>query len=205
MWDKELIRWTISLVVSALSALGGLLVGSWLASKRDVSKRRYAFLERQLREFYSPLLGLRAEIRMRGELRARIHSAAGAEWRRLCAEARETADPVSALQKLEGSKGRQFEGIIEYDNRQLVEELMPAYRRMLAIFRDNMWLAEKETAQYFSKLLEFIEIWDRWLARAIPQEVVQNLGHTEATLDPFYRHLAEKHDELRDRLSQGNP
>ena len=205
MWDKELIRWTISLVVSALSALGGLLIGSWLASKRDVSKRRYAFLERQLREFYSPLLGLRAEIRMRGELRARIHSAADAEWRRLCAEARETADPVNAFQKLEESKGRQFEGIIEYDNRQLVEELMPAYRRMLSIFRDNLWLADVETRQYFGKFLEFVELWERWLAKSIPHEVIDKLGHSEATLEPFYKHLTEQHDELRRLLSRGKP
>lgn len=192
-------------IVPVLAGLGGVLVGSWLGTRREISQRRYVFLERQLREFYSPLLGLRAEIRMRSELRASIHSAADAEWRRLCGEARETADPVDAVQKLQDRRWKDFERIIDYDNRQFTEELVPAYRRMLEVFRDNIWLAELKTRGFFNKLLEFVEIWERWLARAIPYEVVQKLGHSEETLEPFYRHLEQKHDELRERLSRGKP
>jgi hypothetical protein len=64
------------------------------------------------------------------------------------------------------------------------------------------WLTA-ETRPYFGELLKFVDIWDRWLAKSIPVEVVQSLGHTEASLQPFYDHLESKHDELRDHMSKG--
>jgi len=74
---------------------------------------------------------------------------------------------------------------------------------MLSIFRDNLWLAEPETRLHFDELLKFVDIWERWLSRSIPIEVVRSLGHTEARLKTFYEHLEDKHDELRDHLSKG--
>jgi hypothetical protein len=52
----------ITVAVPAISGLVAVLFGWWLASRREASQRRYSFVERQLRELYSPLLAIRSEI-----------------------------------------------------------------------------------------------------------------------------------------------
>jgi hypothetical protein len=86
----------------------------------------------------------------------------------------------------------------------LEDKLLPAYREMLGIFRRNMMLAQPETRPFFPALVEYVEIWDRYMANVIPFEVGARLGHNEATLYPFYDHLQQMHDKLRSRLASGN-
>jgi hypothetical protein len=198
----ELVRWGISIVIPALSGLVGVILGAWLSGRREARERQFKFIERQLREFYSPLLGIRSEIKMRSELRVSIHQTADAEWRKLCKEKGEIG--VGELKKLTAERGKEFTKIIEYDNRQLAEELIPAYRKMVNVFVDNMWLAERQTKTYFRSLLEFVELWERWLDKSIPPEVIIALKHGEESLHPFYNHLQVKHDELRKKLEQGH-
>jgi hypothetical protein len=195
--------WLVTVLLSTIFGLVGVLVGAWLSFRRDIAQRRYLFGERQLRDLYSPLLGLRSEVRIKSDLREKIRAAAHAEWQRQCQEARDTADPPENLRKLSTEKGPGFERLFDYDNQQLVDNLVPSYRKMLAILRDNLWLAEPETRSYLGKLIELVELWERWLARAVPVEVVRRLGHSEESLHPFYEHLEKKHDELRGRLSRG--
>lgn len=93
--------------------------------------------------------------------------------------------------------------LIEHDTEHFVEELFPDYQRMLTIFRDNLWLAEAETRSHFAAFFEFVEIWNRWLKRTLPTEMVPIVGHSEEPLQPFYDHLQRKHEELQTILSQG--
>ncbi len=195
--------WLATALLPAISVTVGILLGAWLSSRRDTAQRRYSFRERQLRDLYSPLLALRSEIRIKSELREKVRAAAHAEWQRLCQEARDTASPPENLRKLSTEKGPELERLFDYDNQQLVEDLIPSYRKMLTVLRDNLWLAEPETRSYLDKLIEFVELWERWLAKAVTAEVVRRLGHSEESLHPFYDHLEKKHDELRGRLSRG--
>ncbi len=199
----DLVRWGISIGIPALSGLGGVMLGAWLSGRREIRQRRLSFIEKQISDFYSPLLGIRSEIRMRSELRVKIHSTANNEWIKLCEKNQIIG--VEALQKLTDERGKEFTEVIEYDNRQLKEELIPAYRRMVNLFRDNMWLAVPETKIYFESLLEFVELWERWLAKSLPPEVIQALEQNEESLHPFYDHLQNKHDELRVKIEKGHP
>lgn len=198
----ELVRWGLSILVPAISGLGGVAIGAWLTARQGRKQRKYAFVEKQLREFYSPLLGIRLEIRMRSELRARIHTVANNQWKKLCAEAREAGGP-DQLRKLSDERFPEFKRLTEYDNRQLTEELLPAYRQMIDIFRKNLWLAEPETQRHFGKLVEFIDLWDRWIDKAIPPEVIEALQHGEESLYPFYEHLEQAHRELQGMIKSG--
>jgi hypothetical protein len=197
----ELIRWGVAIVVPALSGLTGVVIGAGLTARREIRQRRHAFRERQLREFYSPMLGLRNEIKMRSELRVKVHDAAGSAWVTL-AERAQAVSP-EASQRLIDSRGPDFDKAIEYDNTKLEEALLPLYRQMAQLFRENLWLAEVETRAHYQKLIEFIDIWDRWIAKSIPAEVLKSLGHSEKGLHPFYQHLEEKHDQLRAQVQQG--
>ena len=191
----DLAHWGISIGVPAFSGLIGVMLGAWLTGRRETKQRQLAFVENQLRNFYSPLLGIRSEIQMQSELRVKISQTANVEWRKW-------VSGIGAVeaQKLTEERFKEFKQIIEYDNRQFREELMPAYLKMVSLFRDNMWLTEPETRKYFKPLLEFVEVWNRFLAKSLPVEVVQAINHGEESLKPFYEHLQNKHDELRKKL-----
>lgn len=58
-----------SVLIPALFGLVGVVLGAWLTGRYERKRRQLDFLKAQLQEFYSPLLGLRAGIRSRNELR----------------------------------------------------------------------------------------------------------------------------------------
>lgn len=198
----DLIRWAVSLFVPALAGLFGVLVGAWLTARRDKASRQLSFVENQLTRLYSPMVGIRNEIRMLSELRLKISQSADKNWRRLCEEAREQGG-VKALRERTDERKDQFGAIITYNNQQLMESLIPSYRRMVELFRENYYLAEPETREHFKNLLEFVDLWERWLQKTIPNEVLEDLDHGETILLPFYEHLKKTHDELRLKLKEG--
>ncbi len=198
----DLTRWIVSISVPAFSGLTGVLIGAWLTGRQQKEQRQLDFVEKQLRLFYSPLLGIRNEIRMLSELRQKISESAGRHWRNICEEARK-AGGADYVKQITDERRAVFMNAIEYDNRQLRESLLPAYRRMVTIFRDNYYLAENNTREHFRPLLEFIDIWDRWLDRSIPHEVAEELEHGEKALYSLYADLEKTHNELRAKLRNG--
>jgi hypothetical protein len=96
-----------------------------------------------------------------------------------------------------------FKRIVDYDNEQLRAELLPGYRRILEIFKQGYWLAEESTKKHYPKLVEFVELWNRSLDESLPWEVVEKLGHSEASLSGFYVETENVLKELRDKLASG--
>lgn len=199
---SELLKWGLSIGIPALAGLTGVYLGVFLTGRQEKRQRKYSFIERQLNEFYSPLLGLRAEIQMKDDLRDKIKDKASLAWDNLCAKARESGP--DELQKLTDERFPEFERIIEYDNRMLMEELIPAYRLMAKIFRENILFAEPGTRSYLKELIEFLDVWDRWTGKSLPSEVLSELKHDEKKLEPFYKHLEETHNRLRSKLATGD-
>lgn len=198
----DLTRWIVSVSVPALSGLTGVMIGAWLTRRQQKEQRKLDFVEKQLRCFYSPLLGIRNEIRMLSELRLKISESADRQWRKICEEARE-AGGADCVAQVTNERKAVFMKAIEYDNKQLTESLLPAYHRMVATFRENYYLGENETREHFGSLLEFVDIWDRWLDRSIPHEVTKDLNHGEKGLQSFYADLEKTHNELSAKLRNG--
>lgn len=197
------LRWIASVAVPAISGLTGVTIGAWLTSRRDRKQRQLAFLEKQLGAFYSPMLGLRNEIKTHSALRSRIQHEANEAWQQFCAKTQHL--DVEKRQQITNERIAEFTQIIEYDNTKLNEELLPAYRKMVELFRENYWLAEEETRTYYADLLEFVEIWNRWVEKALPPEVLKRLQHGEENLIPFYEHVENMHDAIRRKLKDGTP
>jgi len=145
------------------------------------------------------MLSLRAEIRARGELRVRIEAASHQEWAKLMSRL-EGASPDIARERINEWKP-QFEGTVQYENQQLTNVAMPAYRQMLALFREKLWLAEPQTRAYLNSFVEFVDVWERHLQKSIPVEVITAIGHSEANLHPFYQHIEGMVDRLQKELS----
>ena len=190
---------TVLGIVGIASALAGVWLGSCLSSRREAGERRRAFVERQLREFYSPLLGMRSELRALGEVGLKVKDTADEAWREIIGN----QPSAEAQAKLSAQRLPEFAKIVQYNNKQLRQALLPMYRTMVAVFRDNLSLAEPSTREHFATLVEFVELWTRSLDEKLPIEVQQRLSLEESKLQPFYENLEQTHDELRTKVKQG--
>jgi hypothetical protein len=194
------LQWGISIAVPAVAGLCGVAVGALLNVLREKANRHREFLEKQLTDFYSPLLAIRTELKAMRDTEIKISRAADSAWKKLCQSYEGNPE---GLRKVTEERREAFTRIIDYNNEYLEKECIPSYHRMIEVFRRNMWLAEPSTVAHFPFLLEFVDIWDRFLSGALPGEVIQELGHSEESLQPLYGELQKKHDELRGKLSEG--
>jgi hypothetical protein len=190
----------IPLVIPAASGLVGVALGAILTSRNQRKERKERFIHDQLTEFYAPMLGIRERLRAKGEIRLKVSNAANAEWRRLMQEAR--GPGIDHLQKVREESWPKFERIIEHNNQQLKEELLPLYREMVDLFTAKMHFAESPTRQHFAALVEFVEMWDRWLRGALPAEVAERVGPNEENLKPLYTDLGENFERLQAALKE---
>jgi hypothetical protein len=192
-------RSILSGAITALAAFLGVVVGALLTSRRERTQRRLAFTETRLKEFYSPMLGMRKEIRMLSELRLLIDNATIAPSDDSLEEGSRGSSGLGFRQKTV------YEKQIDYNNKQLREKLLPTYQRMTELFRDKYWLADVDTREFYPELVEYVEIWNRSQANAIVGRVLERLQHAEAKLNPFYEHIQVRHDELRKKIEDGKP
>jgi hypothetical protein len=189
----------LTALITAAAGLGGVGVGGWIAAHGQKKQRQHERAREQLNEFYAPMLGIRSWILAKGQRRVRVSGAADAAWRRLVDTRRAHVD---ALRELSDERMPDFARIIEDNNRELVEDILPRYHEMVDLFRERMALAEPSTVEHFGALVEFVDLWDRWLDRTIPPEVVTELDHSEEKLAPFYADLAEQVGRLKDELKR---
>lgn len=186
-----------TLLLQFFSALvGGLVVYVFGIRKLSIELRN-AFIQKQLSEFYSPIAGYRKRIRAKSEVREKVSAAAGEAWKETCAPYSEAKQFMLNHEELYAPYGK----IIEYDNKQLREELMPLYRKILDLFTDKYWLADEDTRVYYQGFLEFIEIWERYLSETLPNDVILKLGHSESNVLPFYEHVEQKLSALQEEIN----
>lgn len=189
--------------IGAIAGFFGVLAGAWLTSRREQTQRKLKFIESQLSQFYSPLLGIKNTIHRNAELRETLQGIASEQWALLST----ASEPIGPEDKkvLMDQKWPRFKNLIDYDDQKFETELFPLYQEMIDIFRKNYWLAEEETRTYFPTLLQYVEVWSRNLNDALPFEVWKAIDHKEASLANFYEHLETKHNDLRDFLKNGSP
>ena len=170
--------WYVPLLNSIPSGLIGAGVVYYFGLRQRAKERRFAFLDRQLTEFYAPLAGLRKQIRATSELRLKVIN-------------------VTSF------SAERTEATIDYHNKQFHEELMPKYREMLTLFTNKYHLADADTRAFYSPFLEYVEIWNMWLAKSLEPDVPSKLGHAEENVKPFYAHLEAKMQALQDEIARG--
>jgi hypothetical protein len=157
-------------------------------------EKYYEFLEKQLKEFYSPMLGYLEEIRAKSNVRYEIFKATDPVWKKIVSE-----NPIPFLDS--DKYFEPFKKQIFYDNKQLREELIPLYRRMCKVFSKNIGIVNQSTRKWYYELTRFVEIWERWLADSIPVEVIIEIEHKEERLFPFYKDLENNMSELLRKLA----
>jgi hypothetical protein len=174
--------WYVPFLSSIPSGLIGAAVVYYFGLRQRAKERHFSFLERQLSEFYAPLAGLRKQIRTQSELRNKIQGSYH-------------GDDAGQLKALEAT--------IDYHNKQFIEELLPKYREMLALFTTRYHLADATTRAFYPTFLEYVEIWNIWVAKVLSADVLRELDHREAKNYPFYEYLESKLQQLQDEIAQG--
>jgi len=186
-------------IVPAAAVILGVLVGGFVTAHSQRRERRYNHIRRQLQCFYGPLRAMRRQIHSKSELRVKLHKIAGEAWQKRLDSVR---DDPQALQAAEKARGPQFDKVFDYSDEQFRDELMPLYRKMLEHVTQYMWLAEPSTLDHFDALVEFVELWNRFLAKTLPHEVLESIEHSEKKLSPFYEDVETQTERLRQELKK---
>jgi hypothetical protein len=96
-----------------------------------------------------------------------------------------------------------FAKVIEYNNLQLKQEILPLYSHMLDTFTANYRLAEECTRAHYPELVRFVDVWQRFIADAVPGPVLKEIRHSEEGLEPLYSDLEAQLARLRARVASG--
>jgi len=188
-------------LISAASGLAGVLLGAWLTTRRERGQRRHAFLREQLNDFYAPFYAMRRELQSKGELRVKISGIANDTWVKLF----EHVEVPSIKKDYTDRFWPQYQKIIEYNDEQLAGEVIPRYDAMLKLFREKIGLANETTRGHYPALVEFVEIWHRFLAKSLPADVTVELQHDERKLYPLYADIEHEFVRLQNILKDGGP
>ena len=192
MFDNSWPGWGLmQSAVSAGAGLLGVLIGGLVTAHSQRTERRNARIRQQLEGFYSPLMGIRDEIRAKSGVRENIHSAAGSVWIKTL-NYYERNVPADVKEK--------FDNVFEYSNEQMEKDLVPLYRKMLEVYMKNKWLAEPSTLKFNFKIVEFVELWNRYYADSLPREILGVMEHSEKKLYPLYQDLQDTFNRLTDEL-----
>lgn len=181
----DFIKFIVPPITTVLAGYLGLQYGL----KQIKTQKRLEFIEKQLKEFYSPLLGIHKYIDAKSCVRLKFKNISDENLKK---------NPITEIDP-------SFEvddNEIQYNNKQFEGDLLPMYREMLKIFRDNYWLAESETKAFYKILVEYVEGWDRWNAKTIRPQAMRESGHSEKNLEPFYKELEIRMEVLRSELSK---
>lgn len=162
--------------------------------KRLRNQQSLRFIERQLREFYSPMVRCVKKIKVISELIFEISKNSNPAWRKICDE-----HPAPFIDH--DKYFEPFKKSIMYNNKQFHDEVIPLYEKMVSIFTENLELANSSTKKWFPELWRFVDLWHRWLEKSIPKEVLEEMDHTEERLKPLYQDLENQLEELKKELS----
>jgi hypothetical protein len=189
-------------VIAAASGLIGVVVGGCVTAHNQKRERQQRRIGEQLGEFYGPMLALREQVLAKSELRLKITGEAESVWRTMTERAYEGEDPIDCVEKLMKERFPDWEKLTQDENRRFTEEIIPAYGKMVELFTLKMHLAELSTIQHFPALLDFVEIFNRWLDQSLPAEVLGQLNHSEEKLYPFYGDLAHNFARMQQALRE---
>jgi hypothetical protein len=99
-------------VIPAASALLGVAVGGYFAAHNQKRERQQRRISEQLTDFYSRILGLRAQMLAKSGLRVKISDKADSTWRALMERAYQRNDVrrgnIEHIEKLMTERSPQF-------------------------------------------------------------------------------------------------
>jgi hypothetical protein len=165
-------------------------------------KREIDFADKQLSEFYAPMVGARAEIFNHTTFDQYLKRASFfVDQRRLERDKNRRIDSEYLAESDKYTKELEtfFDGI----NRRLLGERIDAYIAMRELFAEKMAYADPDTREWYGYFYAFVEMWrvyrEEGERQFMSKAVLGALGSMfdEELLQPFYAHLSERVDYLQ--------
>jgi hypothetical protein len=177
-----------------------------LAVRQLKKKRAIDFAEKQLAEFYAPMLGLRTQIMSHAAFDRHMHTAASRE-----VDARNALTHAS-LPK-ERMDDEEFQSYLSWVKDRMVNERVTTYIRMRDLFAEKMAYADPDTREWYEYFYSFVEMWrllrenDTHGRSLFPSGVSGKLWtmFSEDGLEPFYDHLRDRVHFLQVEIAGGRP
>jgi hypothetical protein len=195
-----LITALVPAAIAAASGLLGVIVGGWITARNQRRERQHNRVREQLQDFYSPLSGMRARIHAKQVSLHKLTEASHATFNNLAALP-SGASPDVHFKYVDG-RVPDFAKMMDENNRQVSEEIIPLYRQMVEHFSTHIYLAEDSTRQHFDTLVEVAETLDRLARKTLPLEVAATLSQDPEKLKPFYQDLETQLAQLRRQLDR---
>jgi hypothetical protein len=189
-------------IATGAAGLIGVGLGGGLALLNRRRQRVEDRIQQQLDEFYAPFLGIRMHIQAKSEFRVMLSGKFGEAWPSLFTDARAQGNP-SLLKEIEEKHWPAFEKAQDYSNHVLEHEIVPLYNKLVKLFTDKMQFTEASTRTHFGELVEYVEIWNRFFADALPNEALPFFDHREEKIKPLYADVANQVENLTRQLSLG--
>ena len=173
-----------------------LIIVAYLSYKLGNKKSRYEkkleFINKQITEFYSPMMGYIYRIEASYSLQKELSKLAEDAWKEISAN---NLDKNNLDEEF-----KPFQKLIEYDNKITNEEVLPLFYKMHDIFTQNYWLAEDSTKPHYLKLSRYVDVWRRYQDDSLPRQVLWKMEKDENLLIPFKTDIKNKLDYLKKSL-----
>ncbi|GAB6990867.1 hypothetical protein [Paenibacillus pini] len=165
--------------------------GAIYFSFRQYRFQKYlGFVERQLDQFYGPMLGCINYLDANRALRIFLYEKESEVMNDNDID--EFLDNKVRLEYINNS--------IAYDNKIFLEQVFPQYRKMLSLFSEHSSCVLPETMKHYQTLYKFVGIWERHFAKAVNREVVARLDFEEDKLIDLYLNIRQTVDKLQKEL-----
>lgn len=184
--SKEALDFVLSFKDSILIILGAML-GASLSAFHLKRFNKLALVERQISQFYSPMVGLRKRLIALDSVNRTVSRSAIANVGTIPAE-------IRSSQMTE--QREEFFRDIEYTNQQLTNDILPIYESMETIFQEQYWLAQESTRRHYEKFVAFVEKIRRDMQRALPENARQSLPRNDEDLKEMYDDFEVQLDKL---------
>ena len=185
---------------------GLLLVAAKFAIWQLGKKRAIDFADKQLAEFYGPMVAARAEIFNHTMFDRYMRAASGHEHARELKRQGERKIDRAYLADV-GNAAGELERFFDALNERLYSETIESYVAMRKLFAAKMAYADEETRAWYDYFYAFVEMWTTIRKNDkegfLPARVGGALGamFAEELLQPFYAHLRERTANLQAEIA----
>lgn len=150
----------------------------------------HEFNQRRLDEFYGPMLGLIKQVRANAETSVKASDASNQAWRKICGR---NPQPFEDHDK----SFEPFLKSLDYENERFRKTDLPAFDKMLEIFKSKIHLAYPSTKMLFDQFSQYVDHWHR----PFPPEAAIELGISGEPLAKLSADVEAHADNLRRKLS----
>ena len=164
---------------------------TYIFTERHFRKKKWhEFDQRRLDEFYGPMFSLIKQVIANTERNIQVSDASNEAWRGICEENTQPfADHDRCFEP--------FKKLLDWENERFRKEDIPAFDKMLEIFKAKIHLTYPSTKALFNQFSQYVDQWHR----PVPYEVLKKLDLSAEPLARLYADVEAHVDSLRRKLS----